>query len=81
LALYGVFNVPSSKEDVVMASGPGAPTAIVKDWVWVCFVGLESCAATVKVKVPCDVGLPEITPEPGNIVRPGGSEPVAKLQV
>ena len=55
--------------------------AIVRDWVWVCCVGLESCAATVKVKVPCDVGLPEITPELGCIVRPGGSEPVAKLQV
>jgi hypothetical protein len=55
--------------------------AIVKDWDWVCFVGLESWAATVKVKFPCDAGLPEITPEPGCIARPGGSEPVVKLQV
>jgi hypothetical protein len=54
---------------------------IIRDWVWVCGVGLESLAATAKVKVPCDVGLPEITPEFGCIVRPGGSEPAAKLQV
>jgi hypothetical protein len=54
--------------------------AIVKDWVWACGVGLESFKATVKVKFPCDDGLPEITPEPGSIVRPGGSEPAAKLQ-
>ena len=73
--------MPSSREDVVMASGPGAPMAMVRDWVWVCCVGLESLPATVKVKFPCDVGLPEITPELGCIVRPGGSEPAAKLQV
>jgi len=76
-----VPSVPSSSEDVVMASGQGAPMAIVRDWVWVCCVGLESLTATVKVKFPCDVGFPEITPVLGCIVRPGGSEPVAKLQV
>jgi hypothetical protein len=54
---------------------------IVRDWVWVCLVGLESCAATVKVVLPCDVGVPEITPELGCIARPAGSEPVVKLQV
>jgi hypothetical protein len=54
---------------------------ILRDWVWVCCVGPESLAATVKVKFPCDVGIPEITPELGCIVRPGGSEPVAKLHV
>jgi hypothetical protein len=53
---------------------------MVRDWVWVCGVGLESRAATVKVKVPCAAGLPEITPLLGCIVRPEGSEPDVKLQ-
>ncbi len=73
--------MPSSSEDVVMASGPGAPMVIARDWLWVCGVGLESWAVTVKVKVPCDVGLPDITPELGCMARPGGSEPIAKVQV
>jgi hypothetical protein len=54
---------------------------MVRDWVWVCGVGLESFAATVKVEFPCEVGLPEITPELGCMVKPGASEPVAKLQM
>ena len=53
----------------------------VSDCVVVCGVGLESSAATVKVKFPRDPGLPEITPELGCIVRPEGSDPVARLQV
>jgi hypothetical protein len=55
--------------------------ATVRDWLWVCCVGLESIAVTVKVKDPCTVGFPEITPELGCITRPAGSEPVVKLQV
>jgi hypothetical protein len=55
--------------------------AIVRDWLWVCFVGLESCTAAVKVALPCTVGVPEITPELGCSVRLEGSEPVIKLQV
>ncbi len=66
---------------VVTVSGGGVPMIIVKDWVWVCGVGLESWAATVKVKVPGDVGVPEITPELGCRARPGGSVPAARLQM
>ncbi len=66
---------------VVVVMARGAPTTTVRDWVWVCGVGLESWAATVKVKVPGDVGVPEITPAVGCMARPGGSEPAAKLQV
>ena len=66
---------------VVMTGGAGAAMTIVRGWVWVCRVGLESSAATVNVKVPFDVGFPEITPEIDGINRPGGSEPTFKLQV
>ena len=73
--------MPLSREDVVMASGPGAPMAMVRGALWVCGVGLESLAVTVNEKFPCDVGQPEIRPELGCMDKPGGSEPVAKLQV
>ena len=65
---------------VMITNGSGAPIVIVRDCVRVCFVGLESCAATVKVKLPCEVGVPEITPELDWRVSPGGREPEAKLQ-
>ena len=81
LALYGVFNVPSSKDKVVMTSGPGDPMAMVRDWAWLCLVGLESRAVTVKVKSPGAVGFPEIAPELGCRVKPGGSDPIVKVQV
>ena len=71
--------VPSSSELVVITSGPGAPMARLKVWLWVCGVGLESRTATVKVEFPINVGLPEITPELVCNVRPGGSEPTVRL--
>jgi len=72
--------VPSSRELVVITSGPGVPMARLKVWLWVCGVGLESVTATVKVELPIDVGLPKITPEFVCSARPGGSEPTVRLE-
>ena len=62
-----------SRAVVVMAGGVAELMVMLSDRVWVCGVGLESLTATVKVKFPCVVGLPEIDPELDCNVRPGGS--------
>jgi hypothetical protein len=43
----------------------------------IAFVLSSTC--TVKFDVPCAVGVPEITPVVGDIVKPAGREPEAML--
>ena len=67
--------VPAGIEVVVIASGAGVTgatttgmeTVVVAD----CTEELESITVTPKVKLPADVGVPEIAP-PAFIDRPGG---------
>ena len=66
--------------EVVVMAGPVAATMVMlRDRVWVCCVGLESLTATVKVKFPGCVGVPEITPELACRLSPGGNEPAVTL--
>jgi hypothetical protein len=44
--------------------------------VYVCWMGLESTASTTKEKVPCAVGVPEITPVLDCNASPDGTLPL-----
>lgn len=70
---------PLGKPVVVIVSVPlmVMPRLAVADW----FGLLESVTLAVKLKVPCEVGVPEIWPVLGVKVRPGGRLPLTILQV
>lgn len=53
---------------------------MVMDAVAVAVALVLSSTCTVKLEVPCAVGIPEIAPVVGLIVRPAGSEPATTLQ-
>lgn len=68
---------------VAMLSGvPVAVTMMLSACVAVCAFGLvESLTCTVKLKVPAEVGVPEMAPVAEARLRPAGSEPWLMLQV
>ena len=55
-----------------MTSGAAAVMTMVRDWVRVCGVGLESCTATANVVLLAAAGVPEITPVLEGMARPAG---------
>ena len=69
--------VIASDAGVTGATITGIEIVVVAD----CTEGLESITVTPKVKLPADVGVPEIAPEAAEILRPGGSWPEDTLQV
>lgn len=77
--------VPAGIEVVAIASGAvvtgAATTGMETVVVAVCTEELESITVTPKLKLPADVGVPEIAPEAADKLRPAGSWPEDKLQV
>ena len=69
--------VIASDAGVTGATTTGIETVVVAD----CTEGLESITVTPKVKLPADMGVPEIAPEAADTLRPGGSCPEDTLQV
>jgi hypothetical protein len=66
---------------VGVGSGEAAGCEVPLDWLTVMLMFAESepkelVAATMKVKGPPDVGVPDSTPVVGLSVTPGGSEPL-----
>jgi hypothetical protein len=69
--------VIASGADVTGVTTIGMETVVVAD----CTEELESITFTTKVKLPAEVGVPEIAPEAADTLRPGGSWPEDRLQV
>jgi hypothetical protein len=68
-------------EEVIASGGTDAATASTKVLVADCAVLAESLTVTSKVTFPETVGVPEIVPVDGAMVRPAGSLPDEMDQV
>jgi hypothetical protein len=75
---YAAPVAPDGNEDVVMASWVGR--IVSANCCWALEGHGEPVTATTKLAVPAAVGVPEISP-PLERVRPGGSDPDARLHV
>jgi hypothetical protein len=84
VAVYAVPCVPFDSELVVMLTADVVleSTVMLRAWVAVWAVGVvESVTFTVKLNVPAEVGVPEITPLDAVKLSPGGRRPELMLQV
>jgi hypothetical protein len=74
----------SDSVGTVPPGGGGGPTELVKEYVRLPGHPFASVAVIVKVKVPAEVGVPEMTavvPLVGFRFRPGGSAPLDTVKV
>ena len=79
-ALYGDPTVPFGSVELLRVRGICAALITITK-VALALAPFASCACAVKLKLPCAVGVPAITPLAGLRVSPGGRPPERMLHV